>query len=128
MIKAVAGKYRDIIGLIPCSILDAKKQHDLWIRILPTLCQIGCEPIISMSDGNQVNHKFYKDMICDGTLKTWISLSQHDLIVIQRMYLTFDLVHLFKYFYNNFLSRELFICPYFVGEAMLQASFHRIKQ
>ena len=109
MIKAVAGKYRDVIGLVPCSTLDAKKQHELWIKILPTLCQIGFEPIITMTDGNQVNHKFYKD-ICDRTLKTLVSLSfppqfpQHDQIAIQRMYLTFDPVHLFKCFYNNFLS------------------------
>ena len=130
MIKAVAGKYRDVIGLVPCSILDAKKQHELWIKILPTLCQIGSEPIITMTDGN---HKFYKGT-CDGTLKTWVSLSfppqfpQHDQIGIQRMYQTFDSVHLFKCFYNNFLSRELFICPSFVGETMLQASFGHIKQ
>ena len=29
MIKAVARKYRDVIGLVPCSTLDAKKQHEL---------------------------------------------------------------------------------------------------
>ena len=50
MIKAVTGKYRDVIGLVPCSTLDAKKQHELWIKILPTLCQIGFEPIIIMTD------------------------------------------------------------------------------
>ena len=83
-----------------------------------------------MTDGNQVNHKFYKDTICDGTLETWVSLSfpQYDQIAIQRMYLTFDPVHLIKCFYNNFLSRELFICRSFVGETMLQASFGHIKQ
>ena len=69
-------------------------------------------------------------MICDGTLKTWVSLSfpKRDQIAIQRLYLTFDPVHPFKCFYNNFLSRELFICPSFVGEIMLQASFGHIKQ
>ena len=60
MIKAVAGKYRDVIGLVPCSTLDPKKHHELWIRILSTLREIGFEPITTMTDGNQENHKFYK--------------------------------------------------------------------
>ena len=66
MIKAVAGKYKDVIGLVPCLTPDAKKQHELWIKILPA-CKIGFEPIITMTDGNQVNHKFYKD-ICRAVL------------------------------------------------------------
>ena len=50
MIRSVAGKYRD--AMLPCSNLEGKKQYDIWKNILPILCEIGFNPIITMADGN----------------------------------------------------------------------------
>ena len=72
MIKSVAGKYRDIIAMLPCSTLNAKKQHEIWENLFPTLCDIGFDPVLTMADGNHANHKFFKDFICDGVMNMWV--------------------------------------------------------
>ena len=100
MIKSIAGKYRDVIAMTPCSSLNAKKQYGLWKNILLDLCDMGFEPIITMTDGNHMNHKFYKEFICEGTMKTAINFPLRAPLEseFRLIYLMFDTVHLFKCF------------------------------
>ena len=127
MIKSAAGKYRDIIVMLPRSTLNAKKQYEMWKYLLPTLCEIGFDPVVTMTDGNHVNHKFFKDFICDGVMNMWVHNPCNQ--VIYQMFLLFNTVHVFKCFYTNFMKREVFICPSFADENVhLQANFSHVKQ
>ena len=127
MIASIAGKYRDVIAMIPCSSLNAEKQYEIWSKLLPPLCEIGFDPVATITDGNHVNHKFFKDLVCCGTLNLCISNPCNQLI--DKMFLLFDTVHIFKCFYTNFLNKELFICPSFTNEhEFLQGNFGHIRQ
>ena len=130
MIKSVAGKYRDIIAMLPCSTLNAKKQYEIWENLFPTLfptlCEICFDPVLAMTDGNHVNHKFFKDFICDGVMNMWVHNPCNQ--IINKMFLLFDTVHIFKCFYTNFMKREMF-SPSFADENVhLQANFSHAKQ
>ena len=127
MIACIAGKYRDVIAMIPCSSLNAEKQYEIWSKLLPPLCEIGFDLLATITDGNHVNHKFFKDLVCCGTLNLCISNPCNQLI--DKMFLLFDTVHIFKCFYTNFLNKELFICPSFTNEHdFLQGNFGHIRQ
>ena len=104
MIASIAGKYRDVIAMIPCSSLNAEKQYEIWSKLLPPLCEIGFDPVATITNGNHVNHKFFKDLVCCGTLNLCISNPCNQLI---DKFLLFDTVHIFKCFYTNFLNKEL---------------------
>ena len=113
--------------MIPCSSLNADKQYGIYSKLLPGLCEIGFDPVATITDGNHVNHKFFKDFVCSGTLNLWVSNPCNQLI--DKMFLLFDPVHIFKCFFTNFLNKEVFICPSFTLEnEFLSGNFAHIRE
>ena len=99
MIKSVAGKYRDIISISPISNLTAKKQYDIWYNTALALSEIGFDIAVTMTDGNDVNRKCFKDFICQGSMKLCIDSpfnQSDDNTETQKMFLMFDPLHLFN--------------------------------
>ena len=110
MIRSVGGSYRDVIAMFPVSNLNAKLQQDLWFRNINILETLGFDVVVTLTDGNEINSKFYKEIIVSKTLKDSIKNPFNDSRLI---FLGFDSVHIFKCFYNNFVTRKLFVLPKF---------------
>ena len=108
MIRSVGGSHRDV--MFPVSNLNAKLQQDLWFRNIKILETLGFDVVVTLTDGNEINSKFYKEIIVSKTLKDSIKNPFNDSRFI---FLGFDSVHIFKCFYNNFVTRKLFVFPKF---------------
>ena len=46
MIKSVAGKYRDVVALVPLLSLSAENQYTLWHNNTPALTDIGFDILL----------------------------------------------------------------------------------
>ena len=101
MIRSVGGSYRDIIAMCPISNLNAKLQHDIWFKNIKILESLGFDVVVTLTDGNEVNNKFFKEILGSKNLKDSVKNPFNDNRMI---YLGFDSVHIFKCFYNNFVT------------------------
>ena len=125
MIRSVGGSYRDVIAMFPVSNLNAKLQQDLWFSNINILETLGFDVVVTLTDGNEINSKFYKEIIVSKTLKDSIKNPFNDSRLI---FLGFDSVHIFKCFYNNFVTRKLFVFPKFDQfNLLLEARFADLK-
>ena len=80
---------------------------------------------MSLTDGNEVNHKFFKQILMSYILKDSM---ENPFSIPQTIFLAFDTVHLFKCFYTNFLSKKVFVFPKFDKiNIFLEARFADIK-
>ena len=61
MVRSIAGLYCDVIAMLTVSNLNVKMQTDLWTKNIEILEEIGCDVVITLSDGNG-NHKFFKNI------------------------------------------------------------------
>ena len=126
MIKSVAGKYRDVISMYPVNNLTAAKQYAMWWSAVKNLTEIGFDTVVTMTDGNEVKAKCFKDYICNGTMQLWVD---NPFAPGKRIFLMFDPTHLFKNFYNNFLKKEDFSFPSFEDECKIfRASVDHVKE
>ena len=57
----MTGKYNDVIAMLPCSNTKVKSNITFG-RISCLFCEIGFDPIITMTDANHVNHRFLKSL------------------------------------------------------------------
>ena len=127
MIKSVAGKYRDVVAMIPISNLTADKQYTAWYNTASALTEIGFDIGLTMMDGNNVNHTFFSK-IC-GNMRKALKTSIDSPFSGSKMFVGFDPIHLFKCFYTNFMTKKFFKCPsYAEGNEELRASFAHLKQ
>ena len=107
MIKSVAGKYKDVVGIYPMSKLTAAKQHECYLEVMKLIRSVSINVVAISVDNASTNRKFLVDCLCGGNLKTHIT----DSVTGQPLYLIFDPVHDIKNVYNNFQSRKNFECP-----------------
>ena len=61
MITSVAGRYRDLISMQRVSKLNSRIQKDVWFKNIKVLEELGFDVVATLTDGNNVNHKFLKD-------------------------------------------------------------------
>ena len=64
MIRSVGGSYRGIIAVFPVSNLNAKLQRDLWFRNIEILEKLGFDVVVTLTDGNEIKSKFFKEIKC----------------------------------------------------------------
>ena len=62
MIKSVAGKYRNVVAMIPISNLTGDKQYTAWYNTASALTEIGFDIVLTMTDGNNVNFLKYAEI------------------------------------------------------------------
>ena len=113
MIRAAAGRYRDVICMSPISNINAEIIRKIYEKCLKVLTTIGFDVVFTMTDGLEANAKFYK-MVSSGE-----TMIEHPFDPTKKIVLLFDTVHLFKNLYNNFLSYGVFACPSFKEEGVL---------
>ena len=124
MIRSVAGRYRDLRSMQPVSKLNSSLQKDVWFKNIKVLEEVGFDVVVTLTDGNNVNHKFFKEILMSKTLQDSLSNPFNESQVI---FPSFDTVHLFKCFYN-FVNRKLFSFPKFDERAVFQeARFDDIR-
>ncbi len=124
MIKSVSGKYQDVVSLTPVSHMNStflKEMFDIAITAL-TDCDFD---VVGMSgDNHSANRKFYTTELCLGKLDISIS---HPVLPNKKIFLLFDSVHNFKNIYNNFMNRQIFVCPPFKNEEIGSPSFRHLE-
>ena len=108
MVGSIAGWYRDVIAMLTVYNLNAKMQTDLWTKNIEISEEIGFGLVITLTDGNEVNHKFFKNIVGDNILQDYI---RNPFNFSRYMFIAFDPVHLFECFYTNFLIKKRFVFP-----------------
>lgn len=68
MLTSIAGNYKDIVSLSPISHLDSKFIHDMVLKMLPELSEIGFDVIGMSVDNHPVNRRLFVTDFCNGTL------------------------------------------------------------
>jgi hypothetical protein len=91
-----------------------------YIKVLKTLTECGFAVVANSADNHAINIKFYTHELCHRTL---LSFVQHPFLIGEKIFLRFDLVHIFKNIYNNFVNQKIFDFPEFDGETIGQAEF-----
>jgi hypothetical protein len=123
MVKSVAGKYKDIVAMVPLSSISSEIINKWYQRVLHAVTQNGFDTVCTVSDAHSANKKFFAKKLCSGQLMTSIVNPYTD---GSRIFLLFDSVHIFKNVYNNLLNRRKFKCPSFEG-LPISANFKHIE-
>ena len=108
MIKSVAGNYKDVVSITCMVNINADILHKVWLNVVKVVTELKFGITVTMTDGHSSNVKFFKEKLCDGFIKMWVP---NPLSPGNRIFLLFDPTHLFKNIYNNFRTKENFICP-----------------
>ena len=125
MIRSIAGSYRDFIAMCPITNLNAKLQKEIWFKNVKILEDLVFEVLVTLTDGNEVNHRFFKEILMSNILQ---GSMQTPFNTCRLMFFGFDPVHLFKCFYMNFINRKVFIFPKFdQNDLLLEARFADLK-
>ena len=125
MVRAITRSYRDIITMCPITNLNAKLQKEIWFKNVKILEDLVFEVLVTLTGGNEVNHKFFKEILMSNILQDSM---QTPFNTSRLMFFGFDPVHLFKCFYTNFINRKVFIFPKFdQKDLLLEARFADLK-
>ena len=49
--------------MCPVTYLNAELQKEMWMKNVKILECLGFEVVVTLTDGNEVNHKFCKDIL-----------------------------------------------------------------
>jgi len=107
MIKSLSSGYKDMVGIYPMKNLKAAAQKDCFDKIIFLLHEIGFNVIGISVDNAAANRKFYKDFLCAGIWKPFIT----NQFTGGKIFLIFDPTHIVKNVYNNWLTRKTFKLP-----------------
>ena len=128
MIKSVAGNYKDVVSITCVVNMNADILHKVWLNVVKVVTELKFDITVTMTDGYSSNVKFFKEKLCDGVMKMWVP---NPLSPGNRIFLLFDPTHLFKNIYNNFRTKENFICPSMTNDQesdVTLASFAHIRE
>jgi hypothetical protein len=124
MVQSVAGKYRDMIAMVPIKKIDSSVLLSNFQKVVQCLSDIGFDVVTVSTDGHSSNRKFYSKELCQGKIVPSIP---HPVREDHHIFMVFDPVHLFKNFFTNFLNRKVFSCPAF-EDIEVSAKFDHIIQ
>eukprot|EP00094_Tigriopus_californicus_P004617 TCALIF_04445-PA protein Name:"Protein of unknown function" AED:0.29 eAED:0.30 QI:0/0/0/0.16/1/1/6/0/546 len=124
MVKSIAGKFKDMVALYPCTKLTAEMLEAQVNEVLRALDSIGFEILALCMDNATTNRKYFKKILCDGELKPFI---QHPIDPNLKLFIFFDSVHNKKNAFNSFMNREQFICLPFHGVEIGSPNFRHIR-
>eukprot|EP00745_Piridium_sociabile_P000858 TRINITY_DN1054_c0_g1_i10.p1 TRINITY_DN1054_c0_g1~~TRINITY_DN1054_c0_g1_i10.p1 ORF type:complete len:707 (+),score=149.43 TRINITY_DN1054_c0_g1_i10:209-2329(+) len=131
MISSLLSKTKDVVAIVPVKNLNAKILHEMLMKVLEMLHNIGFLVICMISDNNRVNRSAFTIM-CGGKLQLFI---QNPFNVSEKLLFLVDTVHLFKCIRNNWLAQKdpektKFLFPSLdnTGDMALKASFSHIRK
>ena len=55
MLKAIAGKYCDIVAMVPIVNINADILHSVWKKVVSQISNIGFDISVTMTDGHSSN-------------------------------------------------------------------------
>ena len=113
MIKSIAGKYRDVISMTPINRLNADKLVKIWNNVIKAVTEVGFDVVVTTVDGMRTNVSFYNKLAVPSSRSTNQLYVKNPYAPSRTIFLTFDPVHLFKNFYNNFHNYREFHFPEF---------------
>ena len=67
MLKSIAGKYRDIVAMVPIANISADKLFSVWKNVVTKVSEIGFDIAVTMTDGHSANMKLFNDKILTGS-------------------------------------------------------------
>jgi hypothetical protein len=102
LITSIGGNYEDMICFFPQVTLNWKVLLKHFEIVLKAIQEVGFHVVVVILDGHKTNMRFFVEL-CGGRLKISI---QNPADINLPLYLTFDPVHVFKNFYNNFERRK----------------------
>ena len=107
MIKSLSSGYKDMVAMYPIKHLRAETQKECYDKVMTLLHEIGFNVIAISVDNAPANRKFFKDFLCEGSLKESVDND----FTGGKIFLIFDPTHIIKNIYNNFLSKRLLELP-----------------
>jgi hypothetical protein len=124
MVKSVAGKYEDVVAMVPLTSINSEVIARWYDRVLKALTEIRFSIVVTLTDAHSSNRKFFTQELCKGKLSTSFPnpYSPHSPI-----FLAFDSVHVFKNVFTNLLNRREFHCPPFDGQS-ISANFRHVEE
>ena len=126
MIKSIAGKYRDIISMVPIVNINAEKLYEIWKSTVSAMTKVGFDIAVTMTDGHSSNMKLFNTKILGKDLdKVFVENPDSP---GSNIYLMYDPVHLFKNFYNNWTKKINFDCPTEDLKGTLEPNFLYLQQ
>ena len=125
MLKSIAGKYRDIVAMVPIVNISADKLFSVWKNVVTKVSEIGFDIAVTMADGHSANMKLFNNKILTGSGNLSIPNLDFPGSYIFPMY---DPSHIFKMFYNNWMVKQLFRCPSMDGSKIFNPSFSQLKE
>lgn len=108
-ISSLFNPYEDIVAQYPVMNLDSSILKECYNSVMDALHEVGFEVVLLSCDNATPNRKFLTEL-CEGDLRESIPHPHHQ---GKRLFLLFDPVHGFKNMFNNFESRDRFVCPDF---------------
>ena len=106
MIKSLSSGYKDMVAMYPIKHLRAETQKECYDKVMTLLHEIGFNVIAISVDNAPANRKFFKDFLCEGSLKESVDND----FTGGKIFLIFDPTHIIKNIYN-FLSKRLLELP-----------------
>ena len=110
MIKSEAGKYRDVVSMIPIVNINADKLYSTWKNVVSQMTAIGFDVAFKMTDGHSSNMKLFNIKILKNVSEN-LSVPNYKNID-SYIFLLFDPPHLFKNVYINWMLEKIFECPH----------------
>ena len=110
MIKAITGKYRDIVAMVPIVNSNADILHSVWKNVVSQISKIGFDIAVTMTDGHSSNMSLINKKILKNEQGLFVyNEDKRDSKIIPK----YDNTHLFKNFYNNWSKKIDFYILHF---------------
>ena len=107
MLNSLAGKYCDVIAMIPLSHYTLDKLNKCFLATLEAAMSSGFEVVLTVCDNHTVNRQFLK-RLCGGQLQP---VTKNPLDDEKILHILIDPTHTVKNIYNNFQNRVNFNIP-----------------
>lgn len=101
MVKSLAGKYCDVVGMFPIHGFNVEILNDVFRKVMQLVLEVGFDCVCCVSDNHPINRSFFKTL-GGGSLRHSVPNpcdAQKDL------FLLIDPTHNVKNIYNNFQRR-----------------------
>lgn len=108
-VSSLFGPFEEMVAQYPVMKLDSTILRKCYNSVMDALHKVGFHVVVLSSDNATLNWKFFLEL-CNGKLKPRIP---HPHLEEQDLFLLFDPVQGLKNIFNNFQSRDRFMCPDF---------------
>ena len=112
-INSVAGKYEDMISMLPVNHVTSAIIEEVFNKVLKGLTEAGFKIVSVTTDNHRINQSWHNHLQED---------SYHPLFIInpyseaeERIYTLFDTVHVFKNLFYGLLRNKNLMVPPFLG-------------